>query len=505
MLHITEEQKLDMAEAMAKHAGGVFYFLSDKIPAIKTSEESKWHKVDALDWWQIEDLFPFNIDDVPSKLFSLDGAGKIKDFRKMSKVFKDELASGNTSTPLNKRLASALVDAKVTYMELKPLEEVIAGALVRSGKNPKAIAEHLLEIQRTPIYWMENHARSDFKSNESNVYLSDDGVSNVLEDPADLVMAARYFVNETSYCEKRFIKDFHELCGSRNLVPGVGVSAGSIGTLDSSVKSVLSAAYTLGSGGDEQSMIKALMSLTYKYDPLGVPRSSVPASEHIKNIRGMLANIDQKKTAPAEKPREDSMTSSLKLISLISAREQANRLYSALVNASSSTENSSWMKVTWNKFFSGRDIASWNENDVDDLNNRLAQANNAYLPYLQSRTNSLKDDIGTRVPNAGIKNENALNTLRNAWRNMGSMLNASENDPIKQFMICHDFSQILSVRTLEKLSGEEPNSDYLDGIESSVVEMRSKYLPQNTELDIPDIQPTIKTRTPEQAARPRMH
>jgi len=80
MLQITDEQKLDIAEAMSKHAGGVFYFLSDNIPAIKTSKDSKWQKIDTMDWWQIENLFPFNIEDVPSKLFSLDGAGKIKDF-----------------------------------------------------------------------------------------------------------------------------------------------------------------------------------------------------------------------------------------------------------------------------------------------------------------------------------------------------------------------------------------------------------------------------------------
>lgn len=289
MLQITDEQKLDIAEAMSKHAGGVFYFLSDKIPAIKTSDDSKWQKIDTLDWWKIEELFPFKIDDVPSKLFSLDGAGKIKDFRKMAGIIRDELNAEPSNIPVEKKLASALIASKVTYLELKPLDELLSDAMKRAGRNPYAISEHLLEIQRTPIYWMDNHGRSAFKSNEAHLSLSDDGVSEFLSDPADIVMASRYFVNESAYCEKRFIKDFHELCGSRNLVPSVGVSAGNIGKLDSSVKSVLSAAYALGTGGDERNMIKAIMSLTYKHDPLGIAKNKIPAAVHIKNIKDLLS------------------------------------------------------------------------------------------------------------------------------------------------------------------------------------------------------------------------
>ncbi|MBD78209.1 MAG: hypothetical protein CL840_04565 [Crocinitomicaceae bacterium] len=505
MLNITEEQKLDIAEAMAKHAGGAFYFLSDTIPAVKTSEEGKWHKVDSLGWWQVEDLFPFKIEDVPSKKFSLDGAGKIKDFRKMATVLRDELSKGPSDVAIEKRLASALIDSKITYLELKPLDEVIAGALKRSGNNPKAISEHLLEIQRTPIYWMENHGRSEFKSNESQISISEDGVSEVLDDPSDLVMAARYFINETAYCEKRFIKDFHELCGSRNLVPGVGVGSGGVGQLDSSVKSVLSAAYTLGVGGDEQNMIKALMSLTYKHEPLGVPKSRVPASEHIKNIKGMLARVGEKRPPQVENKREDTMSSSLKLIALISAREQMTNLYQALTNATSSSDSNTWVKITWSRLFSGKDISSWNENNVDDLNNRLAQAKNTYLPYLHAKTGSLKDDIGARISKAGITDNDTLDVLRDAWRKMSAMLNATERDPVKQFMVCHEINQVFSERTLEKLSGDEPSKEHRDGVTTSLVELGDKYFPKNDELDVPVVQPGLDNRTQEQTYTPRMH
>jgi hypothetical protein len=503
MLQITDEQKLDIAETMSKYAGGVFYFLSDKIPAIKTSEDSKWQKLDSLDWWKVEALFPFKIDDVPSKLFSLDGAGKIKDFRKMAGIIRDELNAEPSNTPIEKKLAAALVESNVTYMELQPLDELLSGAMKRAGRNPNAIAEHLLEIQRTPIYWMENHGRSAFKSNEAHLSLSDDGVSEVLNDPADIVMAARYFINETAYCEKRFIKDFHELCGSRNLIPSVGNSAGYLGKLNSDVKSVLSAAYTLGNGGDERNMIKAVMSLTYKHEPLGVARSTVPAAVHIKNIKELLSKKDKKSTPVVDNKPEKK--SSLNLVELINLREQVSNLHNAINQLTSSSDDPTWVKITWNRLFSDRDISTWDEGSVGELKNRLANAKETYYPYLRSKLNTLKEDIGLRVPNAEITNDVALDVLRDVWKGMNAALRLNEGDPIKQLSVCNDFSVILSESKLKKLSGDSPDMACLKEIKDMYLEMEKETSMRND-----DLQPLIgMEQSPKQehelASRPRIN
>jgi|TARA_B110000196_G_C21150758_1_gene669519 hypothetical protein len=480
MLQITEEQKLDIAETMSKYAGGTFYFLSDKIPAIKTSEDSKWKKIDSLEWWKVEALFPFKIDDVPSKLFSLDGAGKIKDFRKMASIIRKELNAEPSDTPIEKKLAAALVASKVTYLELQPLDELLSGAMKRAGRNPNAITENLLEIQRTPIYWMENHGRSAFKSNKDNFSLSDDGISEILNDPADIVMAARYFINETAYCENRFVKDFHELCGSRNLIPSVGNSTGNLGELNSDVKSALAAAYALGNGGDERNMIKAIMSLIYKHEPLGVARSKVPAAVHIKNIKELLSKKDKETTQKIE--NKPDRTSSFNLVELINLREEVLNLHNAINQVTSSSDDPAWVSITWSRFFSDRSISTWDESDVGELKNRLSNAKETYYPYLKAKVNALKESIGLRVPNAEITSDVVLDSLRDVWKGMNASLRLHERDPIKKLSICNDFSDILSESKLKKLSGDFPDMDCLQEIKDMYLEVEKENSMKNDDL-----------------------
>jgi hypothetical protein len=503
MLQITDEQKLDIAEAMSKHAGGVFYFLSDKIPAIKTSENSKWNKVDTMDWWQIEDLFPFNIEDVPSKLFSLDGAGKIKDFRQMSEIIRSEINKEPSNVPVEKRLAAALTASNITYLELQPLEDVLHGAINRAGRNPKAISENILETQGIPIYWLENHSRSSFKSNGSYFALSDDGVSEVLNDPADIVMASRYFINESAYCEKRFIKDFHELCGSRNLIPSVGVGAGVIGKLDSSVKSVLSAAYALGTSGDERNMIKAIMSLTYKHEPLGVAKNKVPAAVHIKKIKDLLSKKNTE-TAPVNTPT--SKKSSLKIAELINARDRVEKLNNAVEKVTSKTDDPVWVKITWSRFFSNKDISAWNEDNVDELKNQLKQAEKVFFPYLRSKVGSMRESIGIRVPNAEISNENALSVLREVWRGMNRSLGENASNPTKQIEICYEFSDILSEEKLSQLKGDNPDLDCLNEIRELYFNFSEKEkLKQNEDSQKIEQVDSVRNHHQEVIARPRFN
>jgi len=502
MLQITDEQKLDIAEAMSKHAGGVFYFLSDNIPAIKTSKDSKWQKIDTMDWWQIENLFPFNIEDVPSKLFSLDGAGKIKDFRQMSGIIRDEINKEPSSIPVEKRLAAALTSSNVTYLELQPLEDVLHGALKRAGRNPKAISENILEMQRTPIYWMENHARSSFKSNDSHFTISDDGVSEVLNDPADIVMASRYFINESAYCEKRFIKDFHELCGSRNLIPSVGVSAGNIGKLNSSVKSVLSVAYDLGISGDERNMIKAIMSLTYKHEPLGVAKNKVPAAVHIKKIKDLLSNKNTE-TAPVNTPT--SKKSSLKIAELINARDQVEKLNNALKKATSKTDDPVWVKITWSRFFSDKDMSAWNEDNVDELKTQIRQAEKVFFPYLRSKVSSMRESIGLRVPNAEITSESALSVLRDVWKGMNTYLNENASNPTKQIDICYEFSDILSEEKLGELKGDNPDANCLNEISELYLDVEKAKLKQDVSFQEVEQKDTLINQYQEVANRPRFN
>jgi len=223
---------------------------------------------------------------------------------------------------------------------------------------------------------------------------------------------------------------------------------------------------------------------------------------HIKKIKDLLSNKNTE-TAPVNTPT--SKKSSLKIAELINARDQVEKLNNALKKATSKTDDPVWVKITWSRFFSDKDMSAWNEDNVDELKTQIRQAEKVFFPYLRSKVSSMRESIGLRVPNAEITSESALSVLRDVWKGMNTYLNENASNPTKQIDICYEFSDILSEEKLGELKGDNPDANCLNEISELYLDVEKAKLKQDVSFQEVEQKDTLINQYQEVANRPRFN